>query len=289
MLCTGTSGPRGSHTPTGSGTWQISAFVDVPWEGLVSEGYTELRRGSRSLQIGLASVESRRPVGVPGRPSRGGTRSQRAGLDSGTTHLCAMDGDGNAVSLTNTIMAGFGSGIVPKGTGVVMNNGMMWFDPIPGRVNSIMPGKYPLNNMTPGACAGFRRPQAGRGRFRRAQDNELCDAANHEGRRLRHGTSGSDRLAPCRLLHAVHQRRSAHSGLTCSTGSGRAAIVSTSSATTMCREGSPALRARWRSCATSTAVSGRGWTRFTLRTRRGSSFVGGTCFTFGALADLVQQ
>ena len=70
-------------------------------------------------------------------------------LDSGTTHLCAMDEDGNAVSLTNTLMSGFGSGFVPKGTGVAMNNGMMWFDPVPGRVNSIMPGKYPLNNMTP--------------------------------------------------------------------------------------------------------------------------------------------
>ena len=49
----------------------------------------------------------------------------------------------------NTIMSGFGSGIIPKGTGVVMNNGMMWYDPVPGRVNSIAPGKYPLNNMTP--------------------------------------------------------------------------------------------------------------------------------------------
>ena len=65
-----------------------------------------------------------------------------------------MDGDGNAVSLTNTLMGGFGSGFVPKGTGVVMNNGMMWFDPVPGRVNSIMPGKYPLNNMTPALVIG---------------------------------------------------------------------------------------------------------------------------------------
>ena len=60
-----------------------------------------------------------------------------------------MDGDGNAVSLTNTLMSGFGSGVVAGGAGVILNNGMMWFDPVPGRVNSIAPGKLPLNNMSP--------------------------------------------------------------------------------------------------------------------------------------------
>ena len=124
------------------------AFVDVPWEGLVSKGYTEQRRGVMSPDR-LDKVEHGDPWAFQeGRPEEVLEASAPA-LDSGTTHLCAMDGDGNAVSLTNTIMAGFGSGIVPKGTGVVMNNGMMWFDPISGRVNSIMPGKYPLNNMTP--------------------------------------------------------------------------------------------------------------------------------------------
>ena len=51
-------------------------------------------------------------------------------------------------------MSGFGSGIIPKGTGIVMNNGMMWYDPTPNRVNSIAPGKYPLNNMTPALVLG---------------------------------------------------------------------------------------------------------------------------------------
>ncbi len=124
------------------------AFVDAPWGGLVSDGYTAHRRA----EIGaarLGAIESGDPWRFDeGSPSRVYEASAPA-LDAGTTHLCAMDGDGGAVSLTNTIMAGFGSGVVPKGTGVVMNNGMMWFDPIPGRVNSIMPGKYPLNNMTP--------------------------------------------------------------------------------------------------------------------------------------------
>ncbi len=124
------------------------AFVSVPWEGLVSDGYTGLRRGLVDMQ--------RLDPAEPGDPWAfdDGTPGERLpasapALDSGTTHLCVIDANGNAVSMTNTLMAGFGSGFVPKGTGVVMNNGMMWFDPVPGRVNSIMPGKYPLNNMTP--------------------------------------------------------------------------------------------------------------------------------------------
>ena len=129
------------------------AFVDAPWQGLVSDGYADLRRGLIDAHR-LCEIEPGDPwafdAGVPGEK----LPASAPVLDSGTTHLCAMDAEGNAVSLTNTLMAGFGSGFVPKGTGVVMNNGMMWFDPVPGRVNSIMPGKYPLNNMTPALVLG---------------------------------------------------------------------------------------------------------------------------------------
>ena len=124
------------------------AFVDVPWEGLVSDGYTRLRQESVSTDK-LGRIEAGDPWAFEDRSPKEVLEASAPALDSGTTHLCTMDADGNSVSLTNTIMAGFGSGIVPRGTGVVMNNGMMWFDPVPGRVNSIMPGKYPLNNMTP--------------------------------------------------------------------------------------------------------------------------------------------
>ena len=66
-----------------------------------------------------------------------------------TTHLATVDADGNMVSLTNTLLSRFGSRSVLPTTGILMNNGMMWFDPVPGKPNSIEAGKRPLTNMCP--------------------------------------------------------------------------------------------------------------------------------------------
>ncbi len=66
-----------------------------------------------------------------------------------TTHLSVMDRDGNMVALTNTLLSLFGSKVLSPRTGVMMNNGVMWFDPRPGRANSIAAGKPPLCNITP--------------------------------------------------------------------------------------------------------------------------------------------
>ncbi len=66
-----------------------------------------------------------------------------------TTHINAVDRDGNLVALTMTLLSLFGSKVTLPGTGIVMNNGMMWFDPRPGRPNSIAPNKRPLSNMCP--------------------------------------------------------------------------------------------------------------------------------------------
>ena len=124
------------------------AFADVPWNGLVSDEYTELRRASIGDRMN-GSIEAGNPWVQEGREPTSVLPASRPAEDKGTTHLVVTDSEGNGVSITNTIMSGFGSGIIPKGTGVIMNNGMMWFDPVPGRINSIAPGRLPLNNMTP--------------------------------------------------------------------------------------------------------------------------------------------
>ncbi|MFN3672850.1 MAG: gamma-glutamyltransferase, partial [Bosea sp. (in: a-proteobacteria)] len=69
--------------------------------------------------------------------------------DTCTTHLTVVDGEGNLVAMTTTLLSSMGSRYVLPGSGVLMNNGMMWFDPRPGSANQIAPGARPLCNMSP--------------------------------------------------------------------------------------------------------------------------------------------
>lgn len=75
-------------------------------------------------------------------------------LPSCTTHLSVIDRNGMAVSLTQTLLSLFGSGVVSPQTGILLNNGVNWFDPRPGRVNAIGPAKKALANYAPMMMTG---------------------------------------------------------------------------------------------------------------------------------------
>jgi len=78
--------------------------------------------------------------------------------ESCTTHLTVCDKDGTMVAMTTTLLSSMGSRVVLPGSGVLMNNGVMWFDPRPGQPNSIAPGKRPLTNMSPAIMVKDGKP-----------------------------------------------------------------------------------------------------------------------------------
>ena len=78
--------------------------------------------------------------------------------ESCTTHITTCDAEGGMVAMTTTLLSSMGSRVVLPGSGVLMNNGIMWFDPRPGRPNSLAAGKRPLTNMLPAILRDGDRP-----------------------------------------------------------------------------------------------------------------------------------
>ena len=78
-----------------------------------------------------------------------------------TTHITAVDGEGNIASITHS--NGQHSGIISPGLGFVYNNGMGRFDPRPGTAGSIAPGKARVHLMMPSIILRNGRPFAALG------------------------------------------------------------------------------------------------------------------------------
>jgi gamma-glutamyltranspeptidase/glutathione hydrolase len=78
-----------------------------------------------------------------------GDRGESPTAPGCTTHFSVVDRDGNMVAQTQTLLSIFGSRVVSPSTGFLMNNGIMWFDPVQGRSNSLAPGKRCLMNVCP--------------------------------------------------------------------------------------------------------------------------------------------
>jgi gamma-glutamyltranspeptidase/glutathione hydrolase len=121
-------------------------FGSVPIEGLIEKGYAEQQRSTINPERASSSSE----IGA-GKPT--GYESTQ------TTHFTIVDAEGNAVSNTYTLNGWFGSGVVAKGTGVLLNNEMddftskqgepNMYGAIQSQRNAIAPRKRPLSSMTP--------------------------------------------------------------------------------------------------------------------------------------------
>ena len=70
-------------------------------------------------------------------------------ITGGTAHLSVIDKEGNMVSITDSITYYFGSGVVIKNTGILMNDTMRDFNLEHGHINSVEPGKRPRSWMSP--------------------------------------------------------------------------------------------------------------------------------------------
>jgi gamma-glutamyltranspeptidase / glutathione hydrolase len=90
----------------------------------------------------------------------------------GTTYLCAVDGDGLAISLIQSLYESFGSGVVAPGTGVVLQNRAAGFVESDGHPNRLAPSTRPFHTIIPGmllengellgpfgVMGGFMQPQ----------------------------------------------------------------------------------------------------------------------------------
>lgn len=122
-------------------------FVDVPLAALLSDAYLDARCEEMAQdRIGNIKAGTKAQLGIA-HDLAGSMHDYSSG--GSTTHLSVIDKDGVAVSLTQTLLSLWGSRVTIPEVGTIMNNGMMWFDPEPGRPNSIEGGKKPLSNMSP--------------------------------------------------------------------------------------------------------------------------------------------
>lgn len=106
--------------------------------------------GPEILDGDLLAWRTRKAIDVlKERLSAVGDGAEHSRHPSCTTSFCVVDQHGLTVAATLTLVSIFGSKLLSPGTGILLNNAISWFDPTPGKPNSIGRGKRPLSNMAP--------------------------------------------------------------------------------------------------------------------------------------------
>jgi len=90
----------------------------------------------------------------------GSARADARATDRGDTiAICVVDEDGQAVSLIESLMMSFGSGLVADGTGIVLHNRGTYFATDPAAPNAFAGGKRPLHTLSPAMTLRDGRPE----------------------------------------------------------------------------------------------------------------------------------
>jgi oxamate amidohydrolase len=117
-------------------------FVDIPLDRLLSKGYADERRKliDRDRAMDMEQVD-------PGVEFEGSSRRSSPGGD--TCYFCAVDGDGLAVSVIQSIYHDFGSAFVAGDTGVLLQNRGAFFSLDDNHPNRLEPGKRTFHTLIP--------------------------------------------------------------------------------------------------------------------------------------------
>jgi gamma-glutamyltranspeptidase/glutathione hydrolase len=119
-------------------------FVKVPVSGMLSKEYATTR--AKQIDPGKAKCDYQ-----PGTPSGTDPHLTNATPHPGTdtSYLTAVDRDGNIVSLIQSLAGAFGSGVVVRGYGIILQNRATGFTLRPGSPDVLAPHKRPFHTIIP--------------------------------------------------------------------------------------------------------------------------------------------
>jgi gamma-glutamyltranspeptidase/glutathione hydrolase len=142
---------------------------NMPVKELLSKEYAAARRAlidpSRAIEGEATAGDPRRPTPTT-QPAYASPRSVPTTVGAFdpdeflnlTTYLAVVDKDRNMVSITSSLLSGFGSGMVVEGNGFLLNDRMRYFWLEPDDVNALQPGKRVRQTINPALAVKDGKP-----------------------------------------------------------------------------------------------------------------------------------